>query len=100
MIPCFGYNNPTDFHNCREVFTKNYQDVLVHLQVCKKTTRGKNMNLNVMLEENASPEDLTTISEGLGVYNRAQVGPEHYRPLPVFLRDAQNWLVGGIIAST
>lgn len=57
------------------------------------------MKLNMTLEENASPEDLRTVSEGLGVYNRAQVGPENYRPLHIFLRDAQNRVVGGLLGA-
>jgi ribosomal protein S18 acetylase RimI-like enzyme len=35
----------------------------------------------------------------LGAYNRAQVGPENYRPLRIFLRDAQNRVVGGLLGS-
>jgi ribosomal protein S18 acetylase RimI-like enzyme len=58
------------------------------------------MNLTLVLEENASPEDLRTVSDGLGDYNRAQVGPENYRPLRVFLRDAQKRVVGGLLGST
>ena len=57
------------------------------------------MKLKVALEENASPEDLRTVSEGLGAYNRAQVGPENYRPLRIFLRDTQNRVAGGLLGS-
>ncbi|MBN9391899.1 MAG: GNAT family N-acetyltransferase [Chloroflexi bacterium] len=55
------------------------------------------MKARLVIEENASPEDVKAVSEGLGEYNRAIVGPENYAPLRIFLRDEQNRIVGGIL---
>ena len=53
----------------------------------------------IVLEENGSPEDVRSVQEGLGRYNRAIVGPENYSPLHIFLRDEQGQVVGGLLGA-
>lgn len=58
------------------------------------------MKVSLVLEEQGTPEDIKTIAEGLGIYNRAKVGSENYKPLHIFLRDEENRVVGGVLGST
>lgn len=55
------------------------------------------MKARLVLEENASPEDVKAVSNGLGKFNEARVGPENYAPLRLFLRDDQDRIVGGLL---
>lgn len=47
-----------------------------------------------------SPDDLTTIGEGLAAFNDRDVGPANRVPLAVIARDATNAVVGGISGYT
>ena len=55
------------------------------------------MNIKMELVENAVPEDIKVIQDGLADYNRTKVGPENYSPMHFFLRDDQNRVIGGLL---
>lgn len=52
------------------------------------------------VENNPDPQEVWLIISNLVAYNTSRVGPENYRPLAVFLRDAQGQVVGGVIGAT
>ena len=52
------------------------------------------------VEENPEPEEVALVLEGLRAYNRSQVGDDGHRKLAVFVRDAQERVVGGLLGDT
>lgn len=56
--------------------------------------------LTLTLEESPSPDDVRIIDEGLDEYNLSFVPPHDYRPLAVFLRNAEGEVVGGAYGGT
>jgi GNAT superfamily N-acetyltransferase len=48
----------------------------------------------------ADPEDIETVKHGLIEYNSQHAGDDDYTPLHIFLRDADNQVVGGLLGVT
>ena len=51
-------------------------------------------------EESPKPEDVYFLIHNLVAFNTTRVGSENYHPLTIFLRDANDRIVGGINAYT
>ena len=58
------------------------------------------MHYELTLEEHPAPADVEALGRGLAQFNRRQAGDDRYRPLAIFLRDAEGAIVGGIYGST
>jgi GNAT superfamily N-acetyltransferase len=54
----------------------------------------------VVIEENPTIEDAQFIEQGLYAYNRQFAGADDYQRLTLFLRTADNKLVGGLLGAT
>lgn len=52
------------------------------------------------VEQTPDPQDLDSLVGRLISYNDSRAAPENYRPLAVFLRDAEGCIVGGAIGHT
>ncbi|MGB8646889.1 MAG: GNAT family N-acetyltransferase [Anaerolineae bacterium] len=52
------------------------------------------------VDDQPSREDNHAIEVGLEAYNIPRAGPYNFRPLSVFLRDAQGKIVGGLVGGT
>ena len=54
----------------------------------------------ITVEQNPDPQDVASLVGGLVSYNASRAEPENYRPLAVFLRDAEGHIVGGALGHT
>lgn len=54
----------------------------------------------VALEPSPHPDDIHTINQGLEQYNLQFAPPNPFDPLTIFIRDAENKLVGGLLGGT
>jgi len=54
-------------------------------------------NLRVAIEPHASEELREVVREHLGLYSVAMTGYEEYYPVSVFLRDANDEILGGVL---
>ena len=54
----------------------------------------------VALEESPNAADIDAIRTGLDQFNESQVGPINWRPFAVFIRDADDRVVGGLVGGT
>jgi ribosomal protein S18 acetylase RimI-like enzyme len=52
------------------------------------------------VEQEPDPRDSSALVRGLVSYNDSRAEPENYRPLAVFLRDADGQIVGGVLGQT
>lgn len=52
------------------------------------------------VEQNPDPRDLAAVVSQLVSYNDSRAEPENYRPLAVFLRDAEGRVAGGLVGFT
>ncbi|MBN1886438.1 MAG: GNAT family N-acetyltransferase [Thermoflexales bacterium] len=52
------------------------------------------------VEEDPEPEEVALVIEGLRAYNRSHAGDDDHRKLAVFVRDAQERIVGGLLGDT
>ncbi len=51
----------------------------------------------VTVETRAAPADIDTVVRGLRAFNTAFIGEPHLEPVHMFLRDAQDAVVGGLL---
>lgn len=56
--------------------------------------------LHVAIEVGANPHDVAFVRDQLDAYNVAITGCDDYRPLAIFVRDAQGAVVGGLTGFT
>ena len=54
-------------------------------------------NLRVVVEPHAADGLKQLIREGLGAYNLTVTGCEEYYPVAIFLRDANDEVLGGVL---
>jgi GNAT superfamily N-acetyltransferase len=54
-------------------------------------------NLRVVVEPHAADSLKQIVREGLGAYNLAKTGYEEYYPVSIFLRDANDEVLGGVL---
>jgi len=54
-------------------------------------------NLRIVIEPHAADSIKQLIREGLGAYNLTVTGYEEYYPVAVFLRDANDEVLGGVL---
>jgi GNAT superfamily N-acetyltransferase len=59
-----------------------------------------NQPYTLILEDMPDPTDVQFIQAGLLAYNRLHAAHDNYRPLAVFLRAADQALVGGLLGAT
>lgn len=59
-----------------------------------------NDQYNVTFEESPSAADMDAIRTGLDRFNETHVGPTDWQPFAVFVRDASNTIVGGLVGGT
>ena len=52
---------------------------------------------HIELTDQATQADLDTVELGLAAYNRSKAGHEHWRTLNLFVRDAEERIVGGLL---
>lgn len=57
-------------------------------------------SLTLVFEENPKQEELEFIGQNLSKFNRDCAGEDDFKPLNIFLRDADGSLVGGFIGAT
>lgn len=57
-------------------------------------------SMKISFEENSDRADRQFIADNLDGFNRSRVGYDDYQPLNYFLRDEDNAIVGGLLAST
>lgn len=55
---------------------------------------------SIAIEDNATAEETRFIEQGLYAYNRQFAGADDYSPLTIFLRTADQRLVGGLLGAT
>ncbi len=51
-------------------------------------------------EENAVPKDIRFLIGNLIAFNNGKAESENYKPLSIFLRDADNQIMGGVLGQT
>ncbi len=54
----------------------------------------------ITVEENPSEQDVRVVREGLNSFNRLYAPEEEYRPLGLFLREADGTVSGGLLGET
>lgn len=54
----------------------------------------------ITIEENPSEQDVRMVREGLHGFNRLYAPEEDYRPLELFLREADGTVSGGLLGET
>ncbi|MGD0807004.1 MAG: GNAT family N-acetyltransferase [Anaerolineales bacterium] len=54
----------------------------------------------ITVEENPSEQDVRVVREGLHGFNRLYAPEEDYRPLELFLREADGTVSGGLLGET
>jgi GNAT superfamily N-acetyltransferase len=54
----------------------------------------------IQLEDEPAPEDFQFVFDALTEYNRHYAPDIGYRPLCLFIRDAQNNIIGGLLGET
>jgi GNAT superfamily N-acetyltransferase len=59
-----------------------------------------NADYKISLEENPSEMDIAAVREGLRSFNQSHAPGENYRPLEIFLRDADGRVSGGLLGDT
>ena len=52
------------------------------------------------IDDNASPEDVKAVWDGLADYNRSFMGRGEYAQLRIFLRDADGRVAGGLLGES
>lgn len=58
------------------------------------------MSYQITLEESAAAADNDAIRQGLDRFNVAHVGETKWVPFSIFIRDADNTIVGGLVGGT
>ena len=58
------------------------------------------MSYVMTLEERPLQEEIAKVGGGLAAFNRRMASDDGYRPLAIFLRDAEGAVVGGLSGST
>ena len=54
----------------------------------------------ITVEQNPDPQEVASLVRGLVSYNDSRAEPEDYRPLAVFVRDAEGRVAGGVLGHT
>jgi GNAT superfamily N-acetyltransferase len=54
----------------------------------------------ITIEENPSEQDVRAVREGLNGFNRLHAPDEDYRPVALFLREADGRVSGGLLGET
>lgn len=58
------------------------------------------MTYKITREDDAKPEDLQILGDGIESYTRAKIADRHRQKLAFFLRDAENRIVGGVYGNS
>ena len=56
--------------------------------------------MKLLVENNASKEDIKVIQNGLDEYNKKFAPSDNYQPLQVFLKDKDNNIQGGVLGAS
>jgi len=58
------------------------------------------ISLRITSEPSPQPDDIAAVRAGLSAYNRQHVSDDSYQPINLFVRDAQETIVGGLRGGT